>query len=199
MNIHPSTSMVSRQQREWLLQQHARVLWLTGLSGSGKTTIAHEVELLLHEQGYSSVVLDGDNLRTGLNAHLGFSDEDRHENIRRVAEVAKLMAEAGLVVLCSFVSPTIAVRSMAATIIGKHDFIEVFVDTPLQDCERRDVKGLYARARKGEIVDMTGVSAPYESPIQPAITLSTSGKTPAQSAIELLEFILPLISYQSIS
>ena len=198
MNIHPSTSMVSRQQREWLLQQHARVLWLTGLSGSGKTTIAYEVEQLLHEQGYSSVVLDGDNLRTGLNAHLGFSDEDRHENIRRVAEVAKLMAEAGLITLCSFVSPTIAMRSMAATIIGQHDFTEVFVDTPLEDCERRDVKGLYARARKGEIADMTGISSPYETPIQPALTLHTSSKTPTQSADELLQFMLPLITYQSI-
>ena len=196
MNIYPTATTVPRLQREWLLQQHSRVLWLTGLSGSGKTTIAQQVELLLHERGYSTVLLDGDNLRMGLNQSLGFSSEDRQENIRRAAEVAKLFVDAGVIALCSFVSPTAAMRSMVATIIGKEDFIEIFVNTPIAECERRDTKGLYARARQGEIQDMTGINAPYEPPLNPALLIDTVGKTPAHSADELLQFILPIITYQ---
>jgi bifunctional enzyme CysN/CysC len=148
-------------------------LWFTGLSGSGKSTIANLVDRRLHALGYHSYILDGDNVRHGLNKDLGFTDEDRVENIRRVAEVAKLMTEAGLIVIVSFISPFRAERRMARDMFAEGEFAEVFVDTPIEVCEQRDAKGLYAKARKGEISNFTGISSPYELPENADFTLHT--------------------------
>lgn len=182
-----------RKAKEVLLNQYGKVVWLTGLSGSGKTTIAKNVEKTLHEQGFFTVVLDGDNTRAGINKNLGFSMEDRTENIRRIAEIAKLFVQNGTVVLCSFVSPTRSIRQMAKKIIGAPDFIEVWVNTPLETCETRDVKGLYAKARKGEIKNFTGIDSPFESPEKDFIELSTQNKTIEESTQMLLHHIVPLI------
>jgi adenylylsulfate kinase len=185
--------LLGRSAKEALLGQRGLCVWMTGLSGSGKSTIAIGLERALHDQGRHAVVLDGDNVRTGINSNLGFSDADRAENIRRIAEVAKLFVQNGAVVICCFVSPTIAIREQARAIIGADDFIEVFVDTPLEECERRDVKGLYAKARAGEVKDFTGISAPFEAPPTPAIRIATQGRKEEASTTELLNFILPRI------
>jgi adenylylsulfate kinase len=166
------------------------VLWLTGLSGSGKSAIARETEQLLHAMGRMTVLLDGDNLRAGLNNNLGFGDGDRLENIRRTAETAKLFAQNGLITFCALVSPTVAMRQLARAIIGSPDYTEVHIDTALELCEQRDVKGLYARARAGEIKDFTGISAPYEVPTHPELRVPTSGISPTESAHILLQYIL---------
>ena len=173
-NIHPIFDKVlKRQDQELLLNQNAKVLWFTGLSGSGKSTIAEGLEKKLYTEGYFVKILDGDNVRTGLCNNLGFSIEDRKENIRRIAETAKLFLDSGVIVLCSFVSPTIEIRKMASHIIGEEDFFEIFVDTPLEVCEKRDVKGLYAKARAGEIKGFTGIDSPFESPLTPKLVLKT--------------------------
>ena len=185
--------LVSRESKEWLLQQHSRVVWFTGLSGSGKTTIAKEAEKALYEMGHITMLLDGDNVRSGINNNLGFSPEDRLENIRRIAEAAKLFLDCGIITLCCFVSPTEELRLMAKSIIGPKDFIEVYVNTPLEECERRDVKGLYAKARKGEIADFTGISAPFEAPSHPALELKTQGRKEEDSVKELMNFLLPIV------
>ena len=193
-NIHPvQDRLLHRSAKEQLLGQRGAVVWMTGLSGSGKSTLAIALERRLHALGRYAVVLDGDNVRTGINNNLGFSDADRTENIRRIAEVAKLFVQNGAVVICCFVSPTIAIREQARTIIGTDDFLEVFVDTPLEICEARDVKGLYAKARAGEVKDFTGISAPFEPPTAPALRLATAGLSEDASTIELLNFILPRI------
>jgi len=174
-NLYPiHDSLVSRQEKEKLLSQQGMVFWFTGLSGSGKSTIATAFQRTLYEQGYFAEVLDGDNIRTGLNNNLSFSEADRAENIRRIAEVAKLFCQNGIITICSFISPTIAMREQARTIIGPGDFVEVFVDTPLEICEQRDVKGLYARARRGEIKGFTGIDSPFEAPINPEIHINTT-------------------------
>jgi len=194
-HIHPvQDRLLHRSAKEQLLGQRGAVLWMTGLSGSGKSTLAIALERRLHELGRYAVVLDGDNVRTGINNNLGFSDADRTENIRRIAEVAKLFAGNGAVVICCFVSPTIAIREQARTIIGPDDFLEVFVDTPLEVCEARDVKGLYAKARAGEVKDFTGISAPFEPPTAPALRIATAGLTETESTTALLNFILPRIT-----
>lgn len=185
--------MLQRADKEALLNQHGCVVWMTGLSGSGKSSIAIAVERKLHAAGHYAVLLDGDNIRAGINNNLGFSDADRTENIRRIAEVAKLCAGNGAVVICSFVSPTITIREQARSIIGTADFLEVFVDTPLEECERRDVKGLYAKARKGVIKDFTGISAPFEAPPSPALQLTTIGQSADAAADILLQFLQPRI------
>ncbi len=194
-HIHPvQDRLLQRADKETLLGQHGCVVWMTGLSGSGKSTIAIALERELHERGRFCVVLDGDNVRTGINSNLGFSDADRTENIRRIAEVAKLFVQQGVVVICCFVSPTVAIREQAKAIIGEGDFIEAFIDTPLEVCEQRDVKGLYAKARAGEVKDFTGISAPFEAPPSPAIRIATADRIEEASATELLNFILPRIS-----
>lgn len=194
-HLHPvQDRLLQRADKEALLGQRGVCIWMTGLSGSGKSTIAIAVERELHQQGRFCVVLDGDNVRTGINNNLGFSDADRTENIRRIAEVAKLFVQQGVIVACCFVSPTIAIREQAKAIIGADDFIEVFVDTPLEECERRDVKGLYAKARAGEVKDFTGISAPFEAPVSPAIRIATQGRTEEASTTELLNFILPRVT-----
>lgn len=185
--------ILTKKDKELKLNQKAKVLWLTGLSGSGKTTIAKVVEKELHEKGFLTQLLDGDNIRAGINNNLGFSDADRKENIRRIAEVSKLFLNCGVITINCFVSPTKEIREQARKIIGKDNFVEVFVDTPLSICESRDTKGLYAKARKGEIKDFTGVSAPFEVPVSAAIILKTENKTIEESASELVDYILPLI------
>lgn len=172
-NIHLQALTISRQDREALNGHPGMVIWLTGLSGAGKSTIANAVEVALHAKGKRTFLLDGDNVRHGLNKDLGFSDEDRVENIRRVAEVAKLMLEAGLIVITAFISPFRAEREMARRLIGDHNFIEVYVDTPLEICEQRDPKGLYRKARSGDIPNMTGITSPYEPPLNPELVIHT--------------------------
>ena len=193
-HIHPiADRLLQRADKEALLGQRGCVVWMTGLSGSGKSTIAIGLERRLHEQGIFTQVLDGDNVRTGINNNLGFSEADRTENIRRIAEVAKLFAGSGAVTICCFVSPTLAIREQAKAIIGAEDFIEVFVDTPLEECERRDVKGLYAKARAGEVKDFTGISAPFEAPEKPDVRLETAGREPEATIKDLYEHLLPRV------
>ncbi|MEL7220478.1 MAG: adenylyl-sulfate kinase [Bacteroidota bacterium] len=195
-NIHPIFErLVDRSEREERLQQRAKVFWFTGLSGSGKSTIAEGVERRLFSEGYFPQVLDGDNIRSGINNNLGFSLDDRQENIRRIAEVAKLYANSGALVLCSFISPTQAIRAMAAKIIGKEDFLEVFVDTPLEICESRDVKGLYAKARRGEIKGFTGIDSPYEPPVAPFLHIQTATLEVAEAVDLVYQAMLPMIKY----
>lgn len=193
-NIHPIFDrLVRREEREQRLQQRARVFWLTGLSGSGKSTIAQGVERRLFEAGYFPQVLDGDNIRSGINNNLGFSLEDRQENIRRIAEVAKLYVHSGVIVLCSFISPTRAIRQQAADIIGADDFLEVFIDTPLEVCEARDVKGLYAKARRGEIKGFTGIDSPYEAPTEPFLNIPTTDLSVEQAVEQVFAAVLSAV------
>ena len=178
MEIYPIfDKMLTREDKEQLLHQRGIMIWMTGLSGSGKSTIAIGVERELHRRGILCRILDGDNIRSGINANLGFSEEDRRENIRRIAEIGKLFVETGIVTIACFVSPTLELRQMAREIIGEKDFREVYIATPLEECERRDVKGLYARARRGEVKDFTGISAPFEPPAAPDLSLDTSRMT----------------------
>jgi adenylylsulfate kinase len=191
-NLYPIfDTLVSTQQKEALLGQRGRVVWLIGLSGSGKSTLARAAEHTLHDQRKVTMLLDGDNLRTGLNNNLGFSQDDRQENIRRAAEVAKLFAGAGVITLCSMITPTAALRELAKSIIGS-SYFEVYVDCPLDVCEQRDVKGLYAKARRGEINDFTGVSAPFEPPQQPDLRLRTDQQSLEESHQLLIDAILKI-------
>lgn len=185
--------MLSRSDKELLLGQHGLMIWFTGLSGSGKSTLAIALERELHKRGVLCRVLDGDNIRTGINNNLGFSAEDRLENIRRIAEVAKLFVDTGVVTIAAFISPNNKMRKMAEDIIGRGDFMEIYVSTSLEECERRDVKGLYAKARKGEITNFTGISAPFEEPSHPALTLDTSVLSVEESVRKLLDLVLPKI------
>ena len=193
-NIHRHAALVSRTERETLNGHKPAVLWFTGLSGSGKSTIANLVERQLYQMGVRTFLLDGDNVRHGLNRDLGFADADRVENIRRVGEVAKLFVEAGLVVICSFISPFRAERRMLRELLPEGDFIEIFVDTPLEDCMQRDPKGLYAKALKGEIANFTGVTSPYEAPQNPELVLPTKSLSPPQAA----EHVIQLLKTQGI-
>ncbi len=181
--------MLSRTDKETLLGQRGMMIWFTGLSGSGKSTIAIALERELHRRGLLCRILDGDNIRSGINNNLGFSPEDRIENIRRIAEVGRLFVDTGIITLAAFISPTNELRRMAARIIGEDDFFEVYVSTPLEECERRDVKGLYAKARRGEIKEFTGISAPFEKPEHPALTLDTSRLSLEESVKQLLDLI----------
>jgi adenylylsulfate kinase len=193
-HIHPIfDTILSRQHKENLLEQKAVVLWMLGLSGSGKSTLAREVEQHLHAQGYLTQLLDGDNLRTGINNNLGFSEADRLENIRRAAETAKLFLNCGIITICSFISPTRQIRDMAREIIGEPDFLEVYINCPIEECERRDVKGLYAKARRGEIKQFTGIDAPFEEPLSPFIEIQTDKQALSVSTQQLLSAILPRI------
>lgn len=189
-NIYPIFDrMLSRQDKEQLLGQKGVMLWFTGLSGSGKSTVAIALERELQKRGLLCRILDGDNIRTGINANLGFSADDRRENIRRVAEVAKLFVDTGIITIAAFVSPTEDLRNLAQHIIGKDDFKEIFISTPIEECERRDVKGLYARARRGEVKNFTGISAPFESPQHPALSLDTSKLSLEESVAQLLQLL----------
>ena len=193
-NIYPIfDKMLTRADKEALLGQRGLMVWFTGLSGSGKSTIAIALERELQKRGLLCRILDGDNIRSGINNNLGFSPEDRIENIRRIAEVGKLFVDTGIITIAAFISPNNELREMASRIIGKDDFVEVYVSTPIEECERRDVKGLYAKARRGEIKEFTGISAPFEAPEYPALSLDTSKLSLEESVNRLLELILPKI------
>lgn len=194
-NIYPIfDQMLSREDKETLLGQRGMMLWLTGLSGSGKSTVAIALERELHKRGLLCRILDGDNIRSGINNNLGFSEEDRIENIRRIAEIGKLFVDTGIITIAAFISPNNDLRQMAARIIGAEDFFEIFISTPLEECEKRDVKGLYAKARQGEIKNFTGISAPFEAPEHPALSLDTSKMSLEESVRSLLELILPKVN-----
>jgi adenylylsulfate kinase len=189
-NIYPIfDQMLSREDKEALLGQKGVMLWFTGLSGSGKSTVAVALERELHRRGRLCRILDGDNIRSGINANLGFSEADRKENIRRIAEVSKLFVDTGIITIAAFISPTEEMRQMAAEIIGRNDFKEIYISTPLEECERRDVKGLYAKARLGEIKNFTGISSPFEAPVAPALSLDTSRLTLQESVAALLHLL----------
>lgn len=185
---------IQNEDRTRLLGQHPITIWFTGLSASGKSTLAFTLERLLIESGQAAYVLDGDNVRHGLNKDLGFSHQDRTENIRRIAEVAHLMNDAGLIVISAFISPYREDRDLAKQIIGTDQFVEIYVSTPLEACEKRDPKGMYKRAREGKIEGFTGVNAPYEPPTSPAMTINTINDTPAVCAEKLLAALMQRIA-----
>ena len=194
-NIYPIfDTILSRSEKEKMLKQKSIVIWMVGLSGSGKSTLARALENSLHEEGFLAQLLDGDNMRTGINNNLGFSPQDRTENIRRAAETAKLFMNAGLVTICSFISPTDDIRKMAKEIIGE-GYVEVYIDCPVEVCEQRDVKGLYAKARKGEIPNFTGISAPFDVPKQPDVVVDTANQNLEQSHQQLVKAIIEKIKY----
>ncbi len=194
-NIHPIfDKLLTKSDKELFLNQRGIVLWFTGLSGSGKSTIAEGLEKLLFSKGYFVQVLDGDNTRTGINKNLGFSIKDREENIRRVAEISKLFIDSGVICINSFVSPTIEIRQKAKDIIGSENFIEVFVNTPLEVCEARDVKGLYKKARAGEIKGFTGIDSPFESPLKADVELLTANQTVEESIHDVFNKVIKRLS-----
>ena len=197
-NIYPVfDKMLARADKEELLNQKGIMIWLTGPSGSGKSTIAIALERELHKRGVLCKLLDGDNIRSGINSNLGFSEEDRKENVRRIAEVSKLFIDTGIVTLAAFISPTTEIRDLAEEIIGSDDFIEVYVSTPLAVCEVRDVKGLYAKAREGKVKNFTGISSPFEAPTHADISIDTSKLSLEESVNELLNLILPRIEFST--
>ncbi|MEG1544978.1 MAG: adenylyl-sulfate kinase [Tannerellaceae bacterium] len=194
-NIYPIFDrMLQREDKETLLKQHGVMVWFTGLSGSGKSTIAIALERELHARGLLCRILDGDNIRTGINNNLGFSPTDRVENIRRIAEVSKLFLDTGIITIAAFISPNNELRELASGIVGVDDFLEIYVSTPIEACEQRDVKGLYAKARRGEIKEFTGISAPFEAPKAPALVLDTSVLSLEESVSRLLLLILPKVT-----
>jgi adenylylsulfate kinase len=187
--------IVSRKEKEKRLNQKSKVIWFTGLSGSGKTSLASALERNLFERGYLTQVLDGDNIRTGINNNLGFSPEDRMENIRRIAEIAKLLLNSGVICICAFVSPTEDVRNVVRNIIGDEDFLGIYVSTPIEVCEARDTKGLYQKARAGIIKEFTGISAPFEIPQNAILSIDTSDKSIEECVDILLNRLLSEVTY----
>lgn len=195
-NIFPVFErMLQRSHKEKLLRQNSKVLWLYGLSGSGKTTISIALEKALHDRGFLTQILDGDNVRSGINNNLSFTKEDRSENLRRIAEVNKLFYNCGVITINCFISPLKENRDTVRGIVGKDNFIEIFVDTPLEECERRDEKGLYKKARAGEIKNFTGIDAPFEEPDKPDIRVETVEQSPEYIVGMLLDLILPQLYY----
>lgn len=185
--------MLGRKDKEELLHQHSVMIWFTGLSGSGKSTLAIALERELQNRGLLCRILDGDNIRSGINNNLGFTAEDRVENIRRIAEIGKLFVDTGVITIAAFISPNNELREMASNIIGKENFVEVYISTPIEECEKRDVKGLYAKARRGEIKNFTGISAPFEAPQDAALSIDTSKHSVKESVDMLLDLILPKV------
>lgn len=194
-HIYPIKTKVSAGERQRLMGQKPKLIWFTGLSGSGKSTLAVQLEAALHAQGFKTYLLDGDNIRSGLNKDLSFSDDARVENIRRISEVCKLFLDAGVVLLSAFISPFQADREQVRNIVGGENYIEVFVDTPLEVCEQRDVKGLYKKARAGEIPNFTGISSPYENPLHPDVVIETDKLNVEESLNVLMTAIVPRISH----
>lgn len=192
--IFPLQETISRDQRITVLRQQPFVIWMTGLSGSGKSTLASALERRLTDKGFKAYLLDGDTLRSGLNKDLGFTDDDRKENIRRIGEVCKLMNQAGLIIIASFISPFRSERDFVRALIPVTDFAEVYVNASIEVCEGRDVKGLYKKARSGAIKDFTGVGSPYEPPLNPELILNTDRETEEESLTALLDYILPKVS-----
>lgn len=197
-NIHPTFGqLLDREAKEALLNQRGLVVWLYGLSGSGKSTLATALERRLHEEGVFTQVLDGDNIRTGLNNNLGFSDEDRSENIRRIAEVAKLFATAGVVTITSFICPRNELRALAREIVGQADFLEVYVECSFETCEQRDVKGLYAKAKAGQVQNFTGKDSSFEAPKPRSVAdlvLNTDNQTEGESLEQLYQAVRPRVA-----
>ena len=189
-HIHPTDIYLTRADKENYLNQHAKVIWITGLSGSGKSTLASGLEKALAEKGYFTQVLDGDNIRSGINNNLGFTDEDRTENIRRISEINKLFLNCGIITINAFISPTNNIRHMAKEIIGNDDFIEVFVDAPVEVCIERDPKGLYKKALSGEIKNFTGISSPFDRPDNADLTINTSELSINEGIQKALEYII---------
>lgn len=195
--IHPVFDQILRREdKEKLLNQRSKVIWCTGLSGAGKTTLAKNIEKALHSRGQLAQVLDGDNIRTGINNNLGFTETDRIENIRRIAEVSKLLIQSGVITINSFISPTTEIRHMAMDIIGKENFIEIYVNAPLSVCEGRDTKGLYKKAREGKIKNFTGIDAPFEAPENPDVEVNTDQLSIEESLNKAMEYIIPKITYK---
>jgi adenylylsulfate kinase len=195
-NIHPIfDKILQREDKETQLKQHSIVIWMVGLSGSGKSTLAKALERDLHDRGFLTMLLDGDNLRTGINNNLGFSEADRKENIRRAAETSRLFAACGVITICSLISPTEEIRSMSKTIIGEQDYFELFIHCPIDVCEQRDVKGLYKKARAGEIKNFTGIDSPFEEPIHPNLEVRTDLNSLEDCLQQILSAILPKITY----
>jgi adenylylsulfate kinase len=191
--LFPDSSLVSRFEKEKKLNQKARAIWMTGLSGSGKSTLGIGIEKELSGRGFLVQLLDGDLVRIGINNNLSFSVQDRQENIRRIAEVSKLFINCGIITIDCFISPTNEIRALAKAIIGGDDFIEVYMNASIETCELRDSKGLYAKARKGEIRDFTGIGSPFEPPEHPDLELNSSELTIEQTIEQALQFILPKI------
>jgi adenylylsulfate kinase len=197
-NIHPIFDrLIQRADREKRLSQKSKVLWCTGLSGSGKSTIAQALERKLYNEGFFAQVLDGDNIRSGINNNLGFTIDDRKENIRRIAEVSKLYINSGVICINSFISPTYEIRDYAKEIIGEENFIEIYINAPIEVCENRDVKGLYKKARAGEIKSFTGIDSPYEAPKNPHFEIKTNENTVEEAVEKLYNFIIPIIKLES--
>lgn len=195
-HIHPIfDQLLQRSEREERLQQRSKVLWLTGLSGSGKSTVAKYLERVLFVEGYLPQVLDGDNIRFGINSNLSFSSEDRLENIRRIAEISKLYLHSGIICINSFISPTREMRHLARSIVGSEDFIEIYINAPIEVCEARDVKGLYQKARAGLIKGFTGIDDPYEAPENPELEIRTDQMSVEDSARRIVEYLRPLVTY----
>lgn len=192
-HIYPIKTKVTRPQREELLGQRARLVWFTGLSGSGKSTLAVQLEAQLFARGFKTYLLDGDNIRAGLNKDLTFTDEGRVENIRRIGEVSKLMLDAGIIVLSAFISPFRSDRDQVRAIVGDDNYIEVFVDAPLEVCEQRDVKGLYKKARAGEVKNFTGIDSPYEAPLSPGVHIPTHQLSVDESIEKLISTVVPKV------
>ena len=195
-HIHPIfDQLLQRSEREERLQQRSKVLWLTGLSGSGKSTVAKYLERVLFVEGYLPQVLDGDNIRFGINSNLSFSSEDRLENIRRIAEISKLYLHSGIICINSFISPTREMRDLARSIVGSDDFIEIYINAPIEVCEARDVKGLYQKARAGLIKGFTGIDDPYEAPENPELEIRSDQMSIEDSALRIVEYLRPLVTY----
>ncbi|HKL31477.1 MAG TPA: adenylyl-sulfate kinase [Tangfeifania sp.] len=195
-NIHPVFDRIKdRTAKEIYMKQKAKVIWFTGLSGSGKTTLASMLERRLFELNYFCQILDGDNVRSGINRNLKFTEKDRMENIRRIAEVSKLFMNCGIILICAFISPTKEMRNMAKEIIGEDDFLEIFVNTPIEVCEQRDPKGLYKRARAGEIINFTGISAPFEVPENPFLVIDNTNPKLEETVRYMTKKIIPEVRF----
>ncbi len=193
---HGKENRIFREEKEKFLNQKAKVIWFTGLSGAGKTTLALNLEKVLFKRKYLVQVLDGDIIRSGINKNLSFSEDDRWENIRRIAEVSRLFLRSGIITINAFISPTEEIRNLVREIIGADDFIKIFINSPLDVCEKRDVKGLYTKARRGEIKSFTGIDAPFEPPISCDLDVRTDILNVEESVTEILNFILPKIKYK---
>jgi adenylylsulfate kinase/bifunctional enzyme CysN/CysC len=192
-NIHPSIFKVTKEDRIQLLNQQPRLIWFTGLSGSGKSTLANGLESGLYDLGFKTFLLDGDNMRAGLNKDLTFSDADRIENMRRIGEVCKLMLDAGLIVISAFISPFVSDRKLIGDLVGSENFVEIFVDCPIEICEKRDIKGLYGKARQGLIPNFTGIDSPYQAPDNPFVTIKSAEEILEDSVNKLINILIPSI------
>ena len=187
--------ILHRKDKEILLNQRSKVIWMTGISGSGKTTIAKGVEKYLYSKGIITQILDGDNLRAGINNDLSFSSQDRNENIRRVSEISKLFINCGIITINCFISPTIKMRKMAKDIIGEENFIEIYINASIEECKKRDIKGLYKKAENKKIKNFTGISSPFESPKKPELEIDTSKLSINESIQKVIDYILPKIKH----